>query len=372
MRKIPAIFVKILLVFSSLCLFFVLAEIATRLFYDESQNYQKDLWEQVKNMSSNNRLGDIYIDKEDSLERKLENGQINESRYNFLFTDQNISFDKANNEYRILVLGDSFTAGGGLFQNATYNIYEDTYTTQLYNLLLGDNDFKMAIGNKKIEVLPLADGGLNTEQEFSLLKNLGIKYQPDIIILQYTDNDIGQKRVALGFTDNLIHIISKTNLLNVGGRLIPVIPYLSNEWNRLLLRYSAFIRFISYKMNIIFYNGIDSKGVSSSLSAIREIDSIAKEAKVPFIIIELPPAAWTEDYCAYKGGYGGKALHEQLKSLSLEIGANFYNLCDYVENIHNLKSEFEPKDGAHYGKDGYRLVAEVLREAIKKAIINSE
>ncbi len=95
---------------------------------------------------------------------------------------------------------------------------------------------------------------------------------------------------------------------------------------------------------------------------------MAKEAEVPFIIIELPPAAWTEDYCDYKSGYGGKALHEKLKSLSTEIGADFYNLCDYVKDIHSLKSEFEPKEGAHYGRDGYHIVAEVLRQAIKKTI----
>jgi len=377
MKNSRTIFIGILSLLVSLCIFFALAEITTRLFYDESQNYQKDLWERVKKMSSSDNSSSspsrldksiFYIDKEDALEKKIKDKQINESRYNFFFTDQGIGFYKTEDEYRVLVLGDSFTSGGGLFRpDATYNVYEDTYTTQLYNLLLSDGDFKALIGNKKIEVLPLTDGGLNTEQEFTLLRDLGIKYQPDIIILQYTDNDIGPKRVELGFTDTGMHIIPKANLLNVGGRPIPAIPYLSNEWNQFLLRYSAFMRFLSYKINISFVN-INTDSISASFASLRKINLIAREAGVPFIIIELPPAAWTEDYCAYKSGYGGKALHEQLKSLSMEIGANFYNLCDYVKDIHSLKSELEPAEGSHYGRSGYGLVAEILREAIKKVI----
>ncbi len=56
------------------------------------------------------------------------------------------------------------------------------------------------------------------------------------------------------------------------------------------------------------------------------------------------------------------------KNFSLEIGANFYNLCDYVEDIHSLKSKLEPEDGCHYGEEDYRLVAEVLMGAIERVV----
>jgi hypothetical protein len=265
-------------------------------------------------------------------------------------------------------LGDSFTNGGGL---KSENSYEETYTTQLYNLLLSDNRFKASIGNKKIEILPLSDGGLNTEQEYSLLRNLGIRYQPDIIILQYTDNDIGPKRTDLGFTEKGLYIAQRSNLLNIDGQLVPAIPHISNKLNLFLLRRSAFVRFISYKMNIAFYDNNFYLDSASSFSYIRKMDSITKEAKIPFIIIELPPASGTENYCSYKSGYGGTALHEKLKNLSIEIGADFYNLCNYVENIHSLKSEIEPEDGCHYGKEGYQIVAEVLKGALEKIVIKN-
>ncbi len=91
MKKIPTIFIRILLIFASLCIFFVLAEIATRLFYDESKNYGESEW-------FNAQLGifapwpigiskeeqkNIYINKDNELYYSIDDNLLAEKVYGY-------------------------------------------------------------------------------------------------------------------------------------------------------------------------------------------------------------------------------------------------------------------------------------------------
>jgi len=76
-----------------------------------------------------------------------------------------------------------------------------------------------------------------------------------------------------------------------------------------------------------------------------------------------------EDYCGEQvGGYGGVELHKKLRVLTEKINVLFYNMCDYVKDIHDIKSEIEPENGCHYNKEGYFIAASILKDAVLKYV----
>ena len=83
---------------------------------------------------------------------------------------------KPDQEYRILVLGDSVTFGWGIEKQATF-------CSQLQNIL-------NAKFGRPVRVINAGVGGYNTVQEYLFLKDTGVTFEPDMMILVYTaEND---------------------------------------------------------------------------------------------------------------------------------------------------------------------------------------
>jgi hypothetical protein len=100
----------------------------------------------------------------------------------FLFTtnsqgwnDVEHQLKKPSGTVRILFLGDSVTFGGVKFI--------DLYTHKVESLL-------KERGFKNVEVISIGIAGWGTDQELEALKVEGIKYSPDIVIYQFSRNDI--------------------------------------------------------------------------------------------------------------------------------------------------------------------------------------
>lgn len=92
------------------------------------------------------------------------------------FRDREFAREKAPGRFRILGIGDSFTFGTGVR-------LEDTYLARLQALL----DAGGAAGH--YEVLNLGVMGFDTAHEVALLREVGLAFSPDLVILCYTLND---------------------------------------------------------------------------------------------------------------------------------------------------------------------------------------
>jgi hypothetical protein len=103
--------------------------------------------------------------------------------------DKEHSYENPSGAYRILILGDSNTFGPSVPQDKTY--------PRVLEGKLRDRGFN-------VEVISIAYGGWGTDQELEALKNDGLNYKPDLIILQFSVNDITDnvyyKAPALGIT----------------------------------------------------------------------------------------------------------------------------------------------------------------------------
>lgn len=101
------------------------------------------------------------------------------------------TYQKPPATYRILNLGDSVAMGWGVR-------LEDTYGQQL-EALLGDE----GTGDLHYEVINAGVPGWNLENELAYLQAEGLKYEPDLILLDITiANDINGKSALLAGNDS--------------------------------------------------------------------------------------------------------------------------------------------------------------------------
>lgn len=92
------------------------------------------------------------------------------------FRGREFSTEKSLELFRIVMLGDSVIFGTGVAPNETVPYY-------LEQLLSSDQDVN------SYEVYNLGVGGYNTKQELATLREVGLKYQPDLVILNICLND---------------------------------------------------------------------------------------------------------------------------------------------------------------------------------------
>ena len=104
------------------------------------------------------------------------------------FRGQDFIYDKKDGVKRILVFGDSFTYGMGCADNEYY----------CYKL---QESLNSKYGQGKWEVLNFGVGAVGTAMELALYKNEGIRYDPDIVIIQFFSNDPGDSAYFNMFDD---------------------------------------------------------------------------------------------------------------------------------------------------------------------------
>jgi len=85
-------------------------------------------------------------------------------------------YEKAKGRERILILGDSFAEG--------YTVSYD----QLFSTLLHDRLNRNS--HKTVEVINAGTTGYSTDQEYLFLTKEGFRYQPDVVVLMFYQNDV--------------------------------------------------------------------------------------------------------------------------------------------------------------------------------------
>ncbi len=121
--------------------------------------------------------------KDKTLGYRLEPGFKGKYKINsYGFRDYEYSENKPDNTLRIVNIGDSLTFGLGLKLESVYSKVMEKKMNCTLNT------------HKNYEVLNLGIFGYNTIQEYYLLKNEGLRFQPDIILLgfYYNDSDLAK------------------------------------------------------------------------------------------------------------------------------------------------------------------------------------
>jgi lysophospholipase L1-like esterase len=110
--------------------------------------------------------------------------------------DRSYSYQPPEGVFRIVVLGDSFVWGFGVEQDEIF--------TEI-----------MEQSQNNLEVINLGISGYSTDQEYLLLKQEGLKYNPQLILLMVFENDVADNTLSVNY-----HIYPKPRFSIVNGELV--------------------------------------------------------------------------------------------------------------------------------------------------------
>jgi len=119
------------------------------------------------------------------------------------FRDREYTIEKPPNTYRIIVLGDSVAMGFGVNNDEPFSEVLERKLNSLNS-------------NVNYEVLNFGVWGYGTIQEVELLKYKGLKYEPDMIILEYHGTDIYDD-VGVVYQEWNKQILQKLNITNLSN-----------------------------------------------------------------------------------------------------------------------------------------------------------
>lgn len=256
--------------------------------------------------------------------------------------DRQISEEKSAGVKRILLLGDSFTEGTGV-------ILEHTFGKQLEDLF-------------KLEVINAGVSGYSTLHEYLWLKERGLRLQPDLIILNVNEADLGeaakyhqiwQKR---GFKDLQIEpsgsVVDKLKLLTlIRDRVMPL-------WRRK-----------SEPKTSVFVTSPDYWRLVES--DIRRIDFLTRGRNIPLLVVFQPhghhvsSTAWAKGRLVHGFEVGRiypPLMPKLLDELAKEVGFKFLDLTD-VFAATDATALYFPDDG-HWTATGHKLAAETIYKTL--------
>jgi len=353
-------------------------------------------WEHLKNFE-----GQLVTEEYKTLERFNSRG-IRGPEY---------SLKKNKNEYRILVVGDSFAEG---YSVGFHELFSEVLKKEL-NLLGVDRYF---------EVINAGVGGYSTDQEFLWFKEDGVKYHPDLVVVMFYGNDVwynNQKRYWRG--SKPLFVIDEDRLLLTN---VPA-PRINKEINQkkkqkvyfyirkikdFLGRHSkiySLFRYYSIKTKLFQFrskNKTAGKGdilsnpffaelriwrkdidpaVQESWLITEKIFSAFKQStdmhQVSLLVFYIPNAVeiYLERWQKTKIEYG---LDEKRHDYSLarnKLGSICNNLDiffidpteTFIEQSQRVKpEELYYKHDNHWNKDGHRLAGNILAAFVKEFFIN--
>jgi GDSL-like Lipase/Acylhydrolase family len=171
--------------------------------------------------------------------------------------DREVNLEPADNEFRILLLGDSRVFGLGLAD-------QDTYSNQLEQQLNRDAD------GITYRVINMGVPSYNTEQELIQLQSLGLSLNPDLVLLIFSLNDLQPKMWVLERR--------KSVLANIAQRSYAASLLAVFYWE-LRFRLTGQDERASFRRNFEKH-----PGWSNVEAAMAEISALCRKNGIPFVL----------------------------------------------------------------------------------------
>ncbi|MBS3136889.1 SGNH/GDSL hydrolase family protein [Candidatus Woesearchaeota archaeon] len=194
--KIKELFKNLALLLITIIIFMILFEIALRFFYP--QNLSRTQLDKHLLFSNRADLDNVHYNRWNEFNQYISTNSRGLRDYEY-------SYEKINNSFRILMLGDSFVEGVEVAAENTTSKLLEKQLNQLENGIHYD-------------VINFGVGGYGTSQELAYLERDGIKYSPDVVVLHiFPKNDLLdniQKDVYLPFNYSTNYPTVSNTLIN--------------------------------------------------------------------------------------------------------------------------------------------------------------
>ena len=261
--------------------------------------------------------------------------------YDYLGASNRLGFRDVDHEiakppgvYRIVVIGDSIAAG------LKVDRFEDTFPAILSERLNAQGF--------KTEVISLAVSGYNTQQEVETLREKGLRYRPDLVLLSY----------SLSSREHLDGDIYKT-LLEEEQQHGGVSSARTNPY----LVHSALYRFFRYRVFPPHKGPADPKRVEQFLADVSTdrvaeyfgvLDELAKQNGFEVLVAVFP--RFTKNFHAYPLG----DQHAYAKDLAEKHKFHYLDLIDPLQACRDASPEPIEVDNFHPNARGHACAAEAL------------
>jgi lysophospholipase L1-like esterase len=270
---------------------------------------------------------------------------IHINSYGFRYRD--FTLEKARDDIRVLVLGDSVTFGPGVEENKTY-------TLLLEQMLKKRNE------TRQYEIINTAVVGYSPIQEAYFLKARGLEFKPDVIFIGFCmQKDFYAPRVMGMTTEN-----GAIDTISVSETPTPY-AISENVFTRYLMENFEFYRFLNTKLDIIFgkYGFVPEDYYSEGeMQTYKAFDMIDEMTMSPIVVIGLPFDV---------EAYGENAKMRKIRKLNLNrkllselsVEHGFY----YIDLTHKFYSNNQSlgylwQDGLHFSREGHSVAAKAIFE----------
>lgn len=263
------------------------------------------------------------------------------------FRGKDFSLKKDRNTVRIIMLGDSITYGAFIRQNESFpNVLEKILNAknQLLSLPI------------RYEVMNFGVGGYNIVSEIEVLKVYGLKYNPDIVVLNYfwNDNDL--------YSFDYWYFLKRKDTTPAEKNWVYQY-YLSPDrflWKRLLLRSHLFVYLWAF-FSRLQESWLELRNVEYAtykndivLEKLIELKKIAAKRNFKILICMHPNLDYdkNEPHLNYS----------KTKKIAEQLGIPFVDLLEYYKQQSNDPRVFlaNEKDVYHPNAAGHNLVAKNL------------
>jgi len=282
--------------------------------------------------------------------------------------DRDYMIPKGEDTYRILVLGDSFTWGVGLE-------VEDTIPKLLERNLAELS----SIG--KVEIINAADPGLNTVEELNLFRGVGLRYEPDMVLLLYNLNDIeylphlAQHNYSTLTPTPVVEIDPGEEITQYSqysgfrGVVLEVekhsqfvtflVPRIGS-----LLRRTGLIESTEFSLVAKIFQGFTdaNPGWLESKRALSEMAEMCRIEQCELLVAIFPLFVELEDY-------KGKTVHKTILDFCDSVGVEAIDLLPLFENTKASSHWVNFMDG-HPNAYVHKKVAEYILPLISKKLAN--
>jgi lysophospholipase L1-like esterase len=258
--------------------------------------------------------------------------------------DREFGVDRAPNVSRIIVLGDSVTFGLGVPQDLTY----PKVTEAILNRSLLSQE-------RSVEVMNFGIPGYNTLHELAQLREMGLRYEPDLVVVGFLFNDvIPSSNVASDATEpgglrswinRNIRALKKSSLLY--ARISPGVGEIVRR-----LGGKGFGQVGAFK-----YRYVDGDADWLRVrGALLEMKELGEKHGFDVVVLIIPAMA----NCVEES-YPLKEYHEAVSAFSKASGISHLDLLPKFWGIDARRFWISPTDG-HPNAEAHRLMAETLTE----------
>ena len=255
---------------------------------------------------------------------------------------------KGPDEFRILVLGDSFSEG-------TSVDFEDTYPKRLERYLNYS-------GNKNgviYQVINLSKGGRSTPLEAKLIKRYVRYFNPDMVMLGYCLNDAEDSDNAA----SLLHLREECYYYHFQK---------PDGWGGFLYNHSAVARLIfrrifaynSHRGYKRYYQKLyesNYSGWQKCQEALSELGNFSRSSNMPLVVLIFPLFSFD-----IGDDYPFADIHASIRNVLKKAGLPCIDLLSHYKNIDHIQLEVYPEVDPHPSEIAHRIAAEVIFKRMAK------